>query len=440
VAIDFPEPGDAARLDRWKVTSAAETAAKAFYAELDAAYVAHKEADFGDDDAFEVICEAVAEGPELLWEPVRQYVPAGYRAQAIGSSKRAQTALRKLKDPNGIPALELASLRATEGEQAELAEMVEIFYAYQELIGGGNRNVPYWGQKGWELGALQSFGEPLALEVDRLGNVYVADTGNNRIQMYAGNGKPETIWGPDPDLSTAWFERGRPWYVTGSASGDEPGRWLNPVDIDLIPEKESDAWAALDSDGRIQIYGGDGKARISWRVEGANDPEPGLGGEAYLAWVAKKKQLCAVLGDDVVCYTLDSEEVGRWEIEDGTPNAVEVDKSGRFLMVFGSEVISYSIDGFRYGTVMGNDVLGEGFEDVDLTLDEKRKLWAMTDTGWLIAFKKPGKVDFRIQVSDYGTENQRIAVREGMLYYSYDDRIHTVDVLQLKLDREQAKE
>ena len=48
-----------------------------------------------------------------------------------------------------------------------------------ELIGGGDRNITFWGQEGWEEGALRGFGEPLSIEVDQFGDLYIADVGNH---------------------------------------------------------------------------------------------------------------------------------------------------------------------------------------------------------------------------------------------------------------------
>ena len=39
------------------------------------------------------------------------------------------------------------------------------------------------------------FKDPIAVAVDRMGNVYVADYGNNRIQKFNSNGTFITTWG-----------------------------------------------------------------------------------------------------------------------------------------------------------------------------------------------------------------------------------------------------
>src|SRR5665647_1294289 len=49
-----------------------------------------------------------------------------------------------------------------------------------------------WGSLGTDNG---QFNNPRDIAVDNNGNVYVADTGNNRIQKFASNGTYLTQWG-----------------------------------------------------------------------------------------------------------------------------------------------------------------------------------------------------------------------------------------------------
>ncbi len=441
VAVNYPLGDQGARLDKWLQGREAQRLQGELDQAIEDAYARYKAAEYGDRDALAFLMDVAADGPEWLRPRVLQLVPPGYRAQAIRPVDKALVALRKLKDPNAIPAIELAALRETGERQAELRELVEIFSAYQELVSGGNRNVGYWGQPGWEPGALRGFDEPLAIEIDRYNNVYVADTANNRIQVFDENGKPIHQYGaPEPDISNTWFQVGRPWYVAGARPGEGPGEWTNPLDVELIPGKETDRWAALDALGRIQVYDADGHLLIGWKVETRKAPEPKLGGQAYLCWVPQREWLVAIIKNEAVAYTLDSEEVARWKVEDGTPNAAEVSRKGRLLLAFGDHIVRYDPDGFRYGTVIDDRILGEGWEDVDLTLDEEGRLWVVTDTGWVYKFKKPGKLDFKARAIDDPLFRQRIAVREGIVFYTNDDRIKQVDVLQYLADEAQRAE
>lgn len=440
IAVNYPDNSLATKLDQWMASADAGKRAEVYNASIDEAYARHKSAEFGDSDALALISDSVADGPEFLRPYIQKLVPAGYRAQAVRSGARAQKAIRKLLDPNGIPALELAALRAMDRDQAELKDLVERFYAYQELKGGPSRNVGYWGAPGWAPGQLKGLGEPLAIEADRYGGVWVADTGNNRVQKWSEEGKPEKVWGPPPDISAAWFQKGRKWYVSGSASGEEAGQWTNPVDVEIIPGKLSDGFAALDALGRIQVFDGDGRPVIGWKVETKLAAVPGIGGSAYLEYDPKSGHLIAIIEEQAVVYTLDSEEVGRFEIKDGTPNAAEIDAKGRLLLAFGDEVIAFNAaDGFRYGKVIGSDILGQGFEDMDLAMDEEKRLWVLTDTGWAFRFKKPGKLEQKTKVIERPIQRPRFAVHKGVIFLTSDDRIERIDVVQVRLDQAQAE-
>ena len=441
VAINFVEddPSTRSRLLTWLESSAGQRARESWTEQVDAAYSACKSSDFGDPDNFQFLADAVGDGAQFLRPMAQRYVPEGFRAQALQSSKRAQKAVRLLKDPNAVPALELATTRARGDDAVYMKEQVEIFEAYSDLIGGKNFNVGYWGEPGFVLGALQSFGEPLNLETNRFGSVYIADLGNNRIQLFDENGKPVRQWGPAADITNRYFDKSRAWYASGAAAGEESGQWVTPIDIDIIPEKESDGFVGIDSLGRVQVFDGEGRRLISWKVETRRQPGPGVGGEAYVSWNAKTKSLLTIMEDEAVVYSLESEELARWEVEDGTPNAVEVLKNGKLLMAFGRDIIMYNMDGFRYGTVIGYDQLNEGFEDMDITLDEEGRIWVLTDTGHVHKFKSVKKKEWSLRVIDRPLTHPRMAVNQGIVFIVSDDQIERIDAYQMKIDTEAAE-
>ena len=88
---------------------------------------------------------------------------------------------------------------------------------------------------------------------------------------------------------------------------------------------------------------------------------------------------------------------------------------------------------------MDTKVLGDGFESLDMTVDEDNKLWILTDRGEAFKFKRPGKVDFKINAIDRAIRYPRIAVIEDILYITSDDRIEVVDIRQRKIDLEDAE-
>ncbi len=440
VAVNFTE-GERVKavekVDAWRQGKEGVKLLEKHEEEVLAAFKVHKEA--GDENvALDFLMSGAADGPLYLRKKVTSLVPEGYRAAAIVPDAKSMDAIRKLKDPNGIPGLEMAALRSIGKAQREIREVIEIFYAYQDLNSGGRRSIEAWGESGWEVGALRGHDEPIALEIDRFGQLYLADTGNNRIQRFTQAGLSDKQFGAKADVSNLWFDGTRTWYAAGSAAAEDQGAFTNPVDVELIPGKEADQLVTLDATGRVQMFDAEGRPLIGWTARVDHRLQPLVGGEGYLAWVPQKKQLVVFLGDTAVVFTLDSEEVARWEVKDGTPNAVEVGKDGKLYLVFGANVNAYGTDGFRFNTVVDRTMLGEGFEDVDITRDEAGRLWVLTDTGWVFNLKKPGKLDWKVKISDIPLVRPRFAVGQGMVYITDRDRVLRADALQRHTDEVDA--
>lgn len=446
MAINFPDQGPLGPMAQWLESPEALKMLERHNTDVETAYFAIKDAEFGSDaDNFGFLCDAAADGPEYVRGRVRAKAPDGYRVQALPASEKALEALRKLGDANAIPCLEMAALRAWGDVQAVRRDEVERFEAYADLIGGPNYNIPAWGTEGWEAGAFQSFGEPMPIEIDQFVQLFVIDPGNNRLQRFNERGNVDRIWGPaEPTITNAWFEKGRKFYVSGAKPGRKAGMFETPIDIAIIPGKEGDTFATLEASGRVQVYDIEGQPTISWTANARDLPEPLLGGTGYIEWLPKYSALLVILQDEAILYSLNSDEINRWEIADGTPNALEVIKGGkRLLMAFGDEITEYTVvDGFRNRVVIDGEILGRGFESLDMTLDEGGHLWVLTDKGRLIKFKKPGKVEFVVQAFDNPIRYPRLAVFEGIAYVTANNAITRIDALQLLLDEaaEAAKE
>lgn len=441
MAVNFTE-GERARavekVDAWRGSKEGQAAQKRYEEQALAAYDKHK-ADVYDEASLQFLIEAAGEGPEYLRKKVTSLVPLGFRAAALVPDEMAMSAILKLKDPTGIAGLEYAAMRAIGSQQREIQDQVEYFYAWRDLAGGGRRNIRAWGEPGWEVGALQGFGEPLPLEIDRLGSALVVDTANNRIQRFTSGGISDKQWGAPKDVTQYWYGVSRRWYAGGAMANADAGSFMNPVDLVLLPEKEADAFAVLDAAGRLQIFDEEGNGRIGWTVPSDDQAEPKVGGEAYLAYLPKKDQIIAIIGNDAFVFDLKSEKVGQWVVKDGTPNAVEVGSDGKIYMAFGKAIVSYNSDGFRYGMVIDEAILGEGFEDLDITLDEKGEMWVLVDTGWVFKFKKPGKLDWKLRAVDHELIHPRFGVFQGNLLITDRETILPVDAMQAHLDEEQAK-
>jgi hypothetical protein len=442
VAVNFPDTEAIGRMTTWLGGSEYVRLYEKHQTSVEEAFLAVTESEFGDNDNFDFLLGAAADGADFVASRARSYAPDGYRVQAIPPSAIALKALRKIGDANAIPALEMAAMRSWGEDESILREEVERFYAYQDLVGGADFNIPAWGQEGWEEGAYQGFGEPLPIEVDQFAQIYVVDTGNNRIQRINERGNVDRNWGGySPTITNTWFTRGRPYYVSGAEPAAKPGRFETPLDIAIIPGKDGDGFATLDATGRVQVFDMEGRVVITWNADSRWLPEPKLGGQGYLAWLDKLDALLVIVQDQAILYNLDSEEISRWEIEDGTPNAVEVDRKGKkLLMAFGDEVVSYTHDGFRDRTLIDAEILGRGFESMDMTLDEQGKLWILTDKGRLFKFKKPGRVEFDLTPFDRPISQPRIAVFDNIVYVTHDNRVQRIDVLQLQIDEKLAAE
>lgn len=435
VAINFPDTSNGTRLEQWLNSKSGMRTIEEYNEVLNDAYAKCKNSDFGDKESFELLGNAAADGSPRLQQKALALVPDGYRIQSIPPDPIAQKALRKLQDPNGVPYLELAALRSWGKEQRLIQADAEYLSAYSEILGGPNRNVRFWGEEGWAPGELRSLGEPIPLEVTRLGDLFVADIGNNRIQQFNPEGRSIKQFGnKEPGITNKWYAGTRAYYATGSEPGIKSGQFTNPVDVVILPEKEADGFATLEANGRVQLYDSEHRALISWTATPTYAPEGGLGGTAYLAYLPKRDLVCTILQDEGICFNRDAEELARWPIPDGTPNSVEVLKNDKILMAFGDEIVQYNFDGFRDRVVMDSQVLGEGFESLDMTLDEDNKLWVLTDRGDAIKFKRPGKIDFKIHAIDRTIRYPRIAVIDDILYITSDNQIEVVDIRQLQLD------
>jgi hypothetical protein len=392
--------------------------------------------DLGDREAMMELMDRAGDGAPFMRKRVASSVPVGYRITSLAPDSTSIQALLKLKDPNAIPALEFAALRSVGKAEREYLARVEMFSAYADLVGGARVNLSLWGESGWEKGALRGLGEPLALDIDQYGNVFVADIGNHRIQRFRRDGVADAVWGDEPDITNEWFDGKRAFYAAGATPSTEPGRFHTPVDVAVIPGKDSDMVAVLDSQGRVQVFDANGQVLYAFEIAGAGAISAGVGSEGHLVWL--KKKLVVIWGNEGYLRGLDGEDLGEFKIEDGVPRGAVGFSNGKVGLMFGKNLVTYSLDGFRHEGVLG-DELGGGFEGWAVALDGKGKLWAVTDDGYAIKYKRPGQVDFRIQFASYSIETPRLAVQDDVLFISHGDEIMRVDALELQAQAELAE-
>ena len=151
---------------------------------------------------------------------------------------------------------------ATEGGIAEPAQ--DPYVQGQRQI-AAIRQIGVVGQPGAEAGQL-SF--PRAVAADASGNIYVADSGNNRVQVFAADGTFLRGWG-----STCKLDTGEGCVDGGRGQFNEP--WGIAVGADGSVYV-SDTW-----NHRIQKFTSDGQFVTAWGVFGSTGGELGQEGLFY---------------------------------------------------------------------------------------------------------------------------------------------------------------
>ena len=137
-----------------------------------------------------------------------------------------------------------------------LSGMITLNYIFKVIIGDFENSATFqllqrhcfvlkWGIEGAGDG---QFKYPRGITVDKDGNVYVADSGNNRIQKFDGAGNFLKKWG-----------------IEGAGDGQFKGPYGITVD------KDRNVYVADAGNNRIQEFDGAGNFLKKWGIEGAGD-------------------------------------------------------------------------------------------------------------------------------------------------------------------------
>ncbi len=152
-----------------------------------------------------------------------------------------------------------------------------------------------WGIEG--IGDGQ-FNQPVGIAVDSSGNVYVADSGNSRIQKFSSNGKWLTKWGSfgsgdgefNEPLGVAVDLAGNVYVADSgnrriqrfSSAGEFLGQWRSFVNEEFVSYPKGVALDAagnvfvigVDAEGRVEKYSHEGVLKGKWNttVDGDNAP------------------------------------------------------------------------------------------------------------------------------------------------------------------------
>jgi hypothetical protein len=444
VAVNFAAgaPAAAARVDAWRASTAGEKAAAAHKEQVVERFDRVDEAEFGDREAFGDLMGWAADGAPYLRERVQRDVPAGFRVQALPPDEVALEALLKLKDPNAIPAIQLAALRSSGPAEKKLKATRSYFEAFAELKGGGRRSLPVWGAEGWEKGALRAFGEPFGVVLGAEERLYVADVANHRVSVFdQDEGRLQATFGAGkPVVTDVWFGKRRKHYVAGNEPSDGDDGFTNPVDVAIGRGPEGERLVVLDALGHVRVLDPATGATVAhWQVSApVKTASAGAGGAATV--VVVKSNVVVTWGSSGRVYDFAGDETARWDVpsDDGTPHDAAVAKGGKVALALPGGVGLYGIDGFRHQQILASADLPPGYADYAIAFDEKGKLWTLTDHGFATKWKKPGVKDFQIRWSPVGVTLPRFAVLDDVLWVVHDGTISRVDAREVRSDGEKS--
>jgi len=142
----------------------------------------------------------------------------------------------------------------------------------------------HWGSHGSDPGQLADGASGLAIDADD--NVYVADTGNHRIQVFDSEGNLKDVWGgngqffapcgvdvgPDGTVYVAdtnnhrvraFDSEGNHLYTWGSR-GDDPGQFRWPEDVAVGPDGK--VYVADTQSHRVQVF--DSEGNFQYQITG----------------------------------------------------------------------------------------------------------------------------------------------------------------------------
>ncbi len=422
VAFDFAAEADPAwqaaidkNLSRSKSTRGL---AEAWPAELQAAYDLCRDNNEYRDN-FKLIAAAAARGPEYLVTQVQKAVPVGHRLKMLQWNEDAVDFLGRLKDANAIPSLEVAAAGATNGDDRQwLMESVLFFRAYQDLRSSRRGTVPNWGSTGLEKGAFRGRGESLALAADSVGNLWVSDPGNNRVQRLTQQGTADVVIGhPEEGIVDVWFgDKGDP-YASASKAGKGPTEFIQPFDLDV---GNYDILAVVDASLRVRTFDAENKPMAQWRIESSKKPNAGAGvGSPIVTWLGD--EFFFIVRDEVFVYNATGELQRRFTLEGGAVQCAIIAAGGKLLVRHTGErtITEYKAeDGFRQGTWIKKGVPDDGSEDWDMATDEKDAVYVVTDAGMIYVWNKRGKFVKQYTAWENPRDLPRLAVWSNVIYVS----------------------
>jgi DNA-binding beta-propeller fold protein YncE len=244
----------------------------------------------------------------------------GYGNVGGGDAKKlAATLPGKLNEPNGI------AIGAD--------DTIYVADTWNERIQVFNKN----GTQKMAFAADDGFWGPREVGVDANGFIYVADTGKHRVIKFDPKGQKIRTWcGVDP-------KTGAP------VPGSKPGEFNEP--IGLAVDASGNLYVADRLNFRIQVFGPEGQALRQWPVKGWAKEQVDM--EPHLA-LDKAKQILYVTdgkGTQVLCYHLDGTPISTIAKDSAgndlfrVPLGVAVNVDGNLLVVDAGAGMIFKIKG-----------------------------------------------------------------------------------------------
>ncbi len=363
-------------------------------------------------------------GPEYMVELVQKYVPVGHRLKVLQFNEDAFELLGRLKDANAIPYLEIAAAGALKRSDREwLMGTVAYFEAYQDLRRTPRATVPNWGSTGMEKGALMGRGEPISISTDSYGNIWIADTGNNRVQRFTPAGTSDLVLGGEErKIVEEWFGDPEVPYASGSAADKAQGMFEQPV---FVCVGNYNYVMVIDASMRVQVFDEEGTFKTHWTVDTHWRPRAGGGnGTPIITWY--EDDFYILIKDEVLIYSSEGQLKHRYNLEGGVVQAAVVAAGGKLLVrhTGSRDIVEYKPeDGFRQGSWLRQPVPDDGSEDWDMATDEKDNVYVVTDAGNVFKWNKKARLIEKLQVFENPRNMPRIAVFDTLIYVSAKDQI-----------------